>query len=259
MTDTNEQQPIDQVEETPALSPEEQLQAFLDQFGEAEINKIKNQQAEFKKFLDEADEFLTTQLREGKGHEEGVSPWVVSPDSPELNQWMNNANFVPLLVQHGKLDEAFEKEAKDLTRDLQRLQLFHMALYYPVNHQGIHEEYQKLDHQLLMVSTQYFSYQVQQAVTTIAKELIEGMIKPFTFEQLKDVIENAYKMHYDYLTFLEIETLPLTSAKEAFDMIYDKFFYDVFYKTSEEELANRRLKYAENIKEDTVEAHVDAQ
>lgn len=227
---------------------EQQLQEFLDQFTPEEIEKIRANQKAFKDMLIEA-EARTLKAIESEDYinlEEGQDlntiAFVIPSDDPTLNTWMNQANMISTLNQYGKLDDEFVKEVKQLSDELQRIQLLHLTLIQQAAEE-VDQQWSQLDNQMFILTGSYFSNQIRSALNTLVFEVKHGILSDESREQITHLINDCAEKHMEYLSFIDIDTRFIYHLKQSFEKNLEAIL-TVKARIPEEEMKRRYEKHA---------------
>ena len=223
-----------------AASFEQQIKHFVDQFDEAAIRRYEETQ-------DAVLELIESKYQEFKGKLTDVDidtecpteMFFIPQDDPLFNNWMNNAQYVPLLKEHDKLSDEFI-DKHDLIKS--KLQVYQM-LFLGYRHETEEESAQYLnniDNQVLYAVSSVFSLQLKTTVRTVFGAYIRGVLNEDEYNEKVRLIQEIKENHVKYLASLD---LPADRLEEVYeDTLSALEFILELYKNEPEEKTKEKFE-----------------
>lgn len=222
-------------EEQEQPSYEEQVKAFVDQFDEKAINSYREIQNQCFDYVEtKFDEFKKTIIEMDVDTETSTDMFFIPQNDALLNNWLNNAQYVPLLDNYGKLDNEFKEKHDKIKSNLQVYQMLFLG-YRKETEEESKGYLSNIDNQLLYAVVTMFGLQLKFTIRTLFGAYIRGLLDQ---EEYNDKLNNLYdikKMHEEYLTKLDIPANRLDEVYE--DTVYAM---DILLNLAKSESPERR-------------------
>lgn len=193
---------------------EQQIKHFVDQFDEAAIRRYEETQDAVLELIESKyQEFKEKLVDVNIETECPIEMFFIPQDDPLFNNWMNNAQYVPLLKEHDKLSDEFI-DKHDLIKS--KLQVYQM-LFLGYRHETEEESAQYLnniDNQVLYAVSSVFSLQLKTTVRTVFGAYIRGVLNEDEYNEKVCLIQDIKENHVKYLASLD---LPADRLEEVYE------------------------------------------
>lgn len=223
--------------ELESASFEQQIKHFVDQFDEAAIRRYEETQDAVLELIESKYQEFKAKLTDVDIETECPTEMFFIPqDDPLFNNWMNNAQYVPLLKEHDKLSDEFV-EKHDLIKS--KLQIYQM-LFLGYRHETDEESAQYLsnvDNQVLYAVSTVFSLQLKTTVRTVFGAYIRGVLNEDEYNEKIRLIQEIKDTHVNYLATLDLPAHRLEEVYEdtlsALEIILELYKNEPEEKTKE--------------------------